>query len=235
MHQQGFEERVENLGPAAQARKDRQHLREFSDIGRIHSIGNNFKKQRLTCVKNNEGVEVSDRQGIVDVFATFYEDLYSRKHCPGEARNTSSSTNGQSGIPPVSTEEVRRQVKKLKKGKASDSVGIVAEMLKAGGDYLLEVLARVFTSILADGEEPPQTWKHTCIKVLFKKGDPKLPSIYRPISILLILYKLFSMVLHERLLAYLTEEQSVDQAGFRKGYSCDDHLLTLVLLHEKNV
>ena len=106
-------------------------------------------------------------------------------------------------------------------------------MLKAGGDYLLEVLARVFTSILTDGEEPPQTWRHTCIKVLFKKGDPKLPSNYRPISILPMLYKLFSMVLHGRLLAYLTEQQSVGQAGFRKGYSCDDHLLTIVLLHEK--
>ena len=208
-------------------------LREFSDIGRIHNIGNNFKKQRLTCVKNSEGAEVSDRQGIADVFATFYENLYSRKHCPGEAGITSSSSGEQSDIPPVTAEEVRTQVKKLKKGKAADSAGIVAEMFKDGGDYLLEVLAHVFTSILADGEEPPQTWRHTCIKVLFKKGDTKLPSNYRPISILPILYKVFSMVLHGRLLAYLAEQQSVDQAGFRKGFNCEDHLLTLVLLHEK--
>ena len=121
----------------------------------------------------------------------------------------------------------------MEKGKASDSAGIVAEMLKAGGDYLLEVLARVFTSILADGEEPPKTWRHTCIKVLFKKGDPKLPSNYRHISIVSILYKLFSMVLHGRPLAYLTAQQSVDKAGFRKGYTCDGQLLTSVLLHEK--
>ena len=31
----------------------------------------------------------------------------------------------------------------------------------------------------------------------------------------------------------LLPEQSCDQAGFRPGFSCEDHLLALVLLHEK--
>ena len=80
---------------------------------------------------------------------------------------------------------------------------------------------------------PPADWKHTRIKVLLKKGDPQLPGNYRPISILPILYKLFSRVLHQRLKVFLQPEQSIDQAGFWAGFNCEDHLLSVVLLYEK--
>ena len=39
-----------------------------------------------------------------------------------------------------------------------------------------------------------------------------------------ILYELFSRVLDERLKRFLDKEQSVDQAGFRGGFGCDDHM-----------
>ena len=41
------------------------------------------------------------------------------------------------------------------------------------------------------------------------------------------------MVLNRRLEAFLGSQQSADQAGFRKGYSCEDHLVTLTLIFEK--
>ena len=59
--------------------------------------------------------------------------------------------------------------------------------------------------------------------VLFKKGDPKLPSNYRPIAILPLLYKLFSRMLCARLEERILGQQSVDQAAYRKGYSTEDH------------
>ena len=39
--------------------------------------------------------------------------------------------------------------------------------------------------------------------------------------------------LHQRLKVYLDPEQCVDQAGFQAGFSCEDHILALVLLYEK--
>ena len=65
------------------------------------------------------------------------------------------------------SEEIDNHVRKLKKGKAADSKGIVAEMFKVGGEYLKQVLADVFTSILVYGDEPPDSWRHNCVKVLF--------------------------------------------------------------------
>eukprot|EP00973_Karenia_brevis_P060162 8371484-Karenia_brevis.AAC.1 len=59
-----------------------------------------------------------------------------------------------------------------------------------------------------------------------------MPANYRPITLLPIMYKLFSRILRARVQQVLEEAQSPDQAGFRSGYSCDDHLLTMVLLLE---
>ena len=58
---------------------------------------------------------------------------------------------------------------------------------------------------------------------------------YRPISILPILLKLFSRVLCARIANILSKAQTLDQAGFRPGYSCDDHLFALTMLYEKKV
>jgi hypothetical protein len=69
--------------------------------------------------------------------------------------------------------------------------------------------------------------------VLLKKGDPQLPENYRPIAIVPILYKLFSRIIGARIKDILLEAQAVDQAGFRPGFSCDDHLFAISLVAEK--
>ena len=79
----------------------------------------------------------------------------------------------------------------------------------------------------------PAKWRKTKLKVLLKKGDPLDPSNYRPIASLPILYKLFSRCLCARIGKTLDSEQSCDQAGFRKDYSCDDHLFVVRQLAEK--
>ena len=47
-----------------------------------------------------------------------------------------------------------------------------------------------------------------------------------------ILYKLFARLILARIRPTLENEQNVDQAGFRSGFSCDDHLQSIVLLTE---
>eukprot|EP00973_Karenia_brevis_P042239 5847428-Karenia_brevis.AAC.1 len=78
----------------------------------------------------------------------------------------------------------------------------------------------------------PEYWKATRLKVLFKKGDPQLAANYRPIAIVPILYKVFSKIIGNRIKSILLESQSVDQAGFRPGFSCEDHLFAIALITE---
>eukprot|EP00973_Karenia_brevis_P072937 10130340-Karenia_brevis.AAC.1 len=121
----------------------------------------------------------------------------------------------------------------MSKGRAGDRKGVVIEMILYGGTVLLQCIADLFTSILQMRMPAPEYWSESFVTVLFKNGDSQLPGNYRPITLLPILYKLFSRVLRERLRPILEAAQCVDQAGFRSGFNCDDHLLTIVLLLER--
>ena len=71
--------------------------------------------------------------------------------------------------------------------------------------------------------------------MILKKGDPALPSNYRPIAILPILHKVFRRIVCTRITGGLIAEQSVKQAAYRKGFSTEDHLLALTLLIERTI
>eukprot|EP00973_Karenia_brevis_P065385 9084690-Karenia_brevis.AAC.1 len=106
-------------------------------------------------------------------------------------------------------------------------------MLQAGGQVTKQILLDLFNEVLKPTATPPQQWKHTILTVIYKTGNPQVPSNYRPISAIPLLYKLFARMLYTRLTPILDPQQSQDQAGFRKHFSTLDHLFTLTCLEEK--
>ena len=181
-------------------------------------------------MKDEGGHTVTGRRNIVGVFATFDADLYRRrKNNDGIGANFAELQ----AMPPVATEEVKDQLKKMQRRKACDPNVVVAELLKESGEVLCGAIAEVFTDVMLPESEVPAYWKETRLKVIHKKGDQQNPENYRPIAVLPILYKLFSRILCSRVTGFLLTAQSVDQAGFRPGFSCDDHLFAITLVAEK--
>ena len=129
--------------------------------------------------------------------------------------------------------ELEKAIDQLKAGKAKDNSGLIAEMIECGGDQLTFVLLGMYNEILKHDGEPPTTWKKTLITVLYKAGNPEIPSNYRPIACIPLLYKLFSRMLYNRLETVLDPQQSPAQAGFRRGFCTEDHLFTLTSIQEK--
>ena len=69
-----------------------------------------------------------------------------------------------------SLEEVIKCLNKLKSGKAAGISGIVAEMLKAGGQLVAEKLWKFFVRVW-DEVGVPKDWESGIVMPLFKKGD----------------------------------------------------------------
>lgn len=203
-------------------------LKQFKELGQLADIRKKGKKEGMNSVVNKDGKECASKEDIAEVFAEFYESLYAKV----EEYDYRLSEDVESVVA-VTRDEVRKQLRAMKRNKAADEAGIVAEMLKEGGDDLMDALACLFTEVLKPGAKVPLSWCSSSIRVLFKKGDPKLPANYRPVCIIPILYKLFSRIICDRIKDVLLAEQSADQAGFRPGYSCDDHLYTITILAEK--
>ena len=72
----------------------------------------------------------------------------------------------------------------------------------------MHILATLFSNILHGLTEPPETWKVTKLKLLFKKGDLELPKNYRLISIISAMAKLFSTVLYLRIKGIVEDVRS---------------------------
>ncbi|CAD6188300.1 unnamed protein product [Caenorhabditis auriculariae] len=129
--------------------------------------------------------------------------------------------------------DVPYAIRKLKVGAAAGPDNISSELLKAGGDSLYRLLARHFSKYLSEASIPEQ-WKTSKTILIPKKGDLTDLNNFRPISLLSVVYKLFTKVIVNRLENQLDNFQPPSQAGFRRNYSCLDHIHALTQVVERH-
>ncbi|XGW27577.1 hypothetical protein V3C99_007853 [Haemonchus contortus] len=113
----------------------------------------------------------------------------------------------------------------MPRGKAPGKDGISVELLQACGPPLYRTLARRYTRYLAECTVPT-AWKQSSTVLLFKKGDKEDLANYRPITLLPVLYKVFTRCILARIRRTLEEAQPVEQAGFRRNFSTLYHIAT---------
>eukprot|EP00973_Karenia_brevis_P067404 9374957-Karenia_brevis.AAC.1 len=76
--------------------------------------------------------------------------------------------------------------------------------------------------------EIPHQWHVAKVACLFKKGDPSIPSNYRPISLLPVGYKIFSFILLNRFKVAGAEERIFEsQYGFKSRSGTRDAIFII--------
>ena len=165
-------------------------------------------------------------EDILEVFVSFYEKLYAA---------APSEVDLQEGPPsdPITANEVIEALKKLRSGKSCGDDGLYAEMLKTNHRGLLDLIAKVFSEILHGTTDIPAEWGISRLTCLYKKGDATLPKNYRPIAMIPVLNKLFSVVLLRRIGPRLDALLDPEQGGFRPDYSCSDIIMFMRMTAEK--
>ncbi|UYV78989.1 hypothetical protein LAZ67_17000562 [Cordylochernes scorpioides] len=131
----------------------------------------------------------------------------------------------------ISLLEIARETASLKNNKAAGYDSIPNEAIKALPENSLILLSNLFNKILTKSQVPSQ-WSKTIIQPIFKNGDPNTPSNYRGIALISNLSKLFTSIFKNRLSNWIENRKLIaeNQAGFRRGYSCQDHIFTLTSL-----
>ena len=99
---------------------------------------------------------------------------------------------------PITAEEIKKAIQKLKCKKAAGVDGISAEFYKYGCNELLPALELLFNTILTNGEYPSR-WATDIIHPVYKKGDHGVPDNYRKITVMPCIGKLFESILNNRL------------------------------------
>ena len=125
--------------------------------------------------------------------------------------------------------EIEKLINKLKNNKSCGIDNVINEFIKYSPDSYKSLLTDLFNTILKTGIIPSD-WCISFISPIFKnKGSRKDPDNYRGISIISCLGKLFTALINERLTKFadINEIIGEEQAGFRSGYSTQDHIFTL--------
>ena len=126
------------------------------------------------------------------------------------------------------------RIRNLNNGKANGIDDIKNEYLKNLPPSFIDIVTRFFNVILESGHVP-EIWCTGIIVPLYKgKGDRDNADNFRGITLLSCLGKLFTSTINTRLSKFieLAGVMGEEQAGFRSGYSTEDHIFTLHMLIE---
>ena len=125
--------------------------------------------------------------------------------------------------------QFNKLLSETKSNSAPGEDGITYDLLKLCSDQTKKILCNLFNQC-ASKNVFPSAWKEAKVRMVPKPGrDKKQAGNYRPISLLSCLGKIYERYIYAYLMKELTEKNflNINQAGFTKGRSSQEHLLRL--------
>uniref|UniRef100_A0A8C6KY55 Reverse transcriptase domain-containing protein n=1 Tax=Nothobranchius furzeri TaxID=105023 RepID=A0A8C6KY55_NOTFU len=181
------------------------------------------KQCATNSIYSGDSVLLTSTQDVVDRWAEYFEDLLN----PTDTSSSEEAESGDFGLASqISGAEVTEVVKKLLCGKAPGVDEIRPEFLKALDVVGLCWLTRLCNIAWTSGAVPLD-WQTGVVVPLFKKGDRRVCSNYRGITLLSLPGKVYSGVLERRVHRIVEPQIQEEQCGFRPGRGTLDQLYTL--------
>ena len=133
---------------------------------------------------------------------------------------------------PFTKTELLNGLKGLKNNKASSFDQISNEMLKVGGNIIIEPLLKLFNSILTHSLYP-SAWKQDILNPIHKSGVKDDPNNFRGIAIASCFGKLFTTLLRNRLQTFCDKGDIISKfqgSGKSGSRTADNHMILKFLL-----
>ena len=188
--------------------------------------------QRLNVINDKDGNTLTNTTAVVERWKEYCEDLYNHEAHPDKTILHENIDKHQEDEPPIIRSEVEDAIKALKCGKAPGLDNITAELIKAGGDDMVDVMLKTCNECLSKQEWPTQ-WTEAIILTIHKKGNIKLCENFRTISLISHSSKVLLRILQKRIEPRIEAILKEEQAGFRKNRSTVEQIGNLRMLCEK--
>ena len=133
---------------------------------------------------------------------------------------------------PFTKTELLKGLKGLKNNKASSFDRISNEMLKVGGNIIIEPLLKLFNSIL-NHSHYPSAWKYDILNPIHKSGVKDDPNNFRGIAIASCFGKLFTTLLRNRLQGFCDTHNIISKfqgSGKSGSRTSDNHMIIRFLI-----
>ena len=119
--------------------------------------------------------------------------------------------------------EINEIIKNMKSNKTADPDEILPEFIKNGGLILKQKIHQLILKIWKQ-EKIQCEWSEGILCPIYKKRDRKQCNNYRGLSLLNITYKIFAILLYNRLSEIIEPEIGNYQMGFRPNRSTIDNI-----------
>ena len=189
------------------------------------------KQGRSNTIQDKAGKSLTENRDILNRWTEYCSELYNQETSGDQAVLNVPLTTTEVDHP-ILREEVEAAVKALKKGKSAGVDNIPAELVKAGGTPMIDVLTTICNQIWQTGEWPTP-WTQSLIVTLPKKGNLQLCQNYRTISLISHPSKVMLKIILNRLKPQAEHIIAEEQAGFRAGRSTTEQIFNLRILCEK--
>ena len=179
-----------------------------------------------------DNVEHFDSNNISRIFNEYFSNI--AKNLDNSLPNNNidplahvQQNNASIFLTPISVEECTKVIKSLP-AKRANIKSISNVTFKNNVDSISPILCNAINKCFCEGTFP-DILKTAVVTPVFKKGDPKIVSNYRPISVLSTYSKIFEKCLLNRFYNFFSRFNilSKTQFGFQKGKSTQDAIVSL--------
>jgi hypothetical protein len=150
------------------------------------------------------------------------------------SENCYFNLNGVQHVPSLviktfSTKEILNIIKSIKSKDSQGFNEISTKILKISSKYIVSPVTYICNKIILSGIFPDRL-KFSIVKPVYKKGDKRNCTNYRPIALLTSFSRVFEKAIHTRHTEHLVNNKllAVNQYGFRKRLTTENAIFKLI-------
>lgn len=206
----------------------REYVKKIEDriVGDPRSFWDFVNKKKTSATDSHlfvvDGDNVTDGKSICDAFARHFVSVYNINDTLNSSQVISDSLmntfNDILLINEISHQDINDAIRELKPKKSLSHDGIPPYIVKGCGAIFMTPLHHLYNLSIRTSTFP-NLWKLATIIPVYKKGDRKLISNYRPIALLSPFAKVFESVIYKYIWHYIMKYMSDYQHGFFPGRS----------------
>ena len=209
-----------------------EEMKEMEEDIRHHRHGNFFRRMRkltnsrvisTNTILDEKGQTIRNPEETLARWQRHFAEVLNVQKKAAEEVVSELEDHSHGETDEVSREEVAKAVGKLRNGKVAGQDEVVAELLKYGGEVVIDWLTEVIQQVWRSGKIP-QEWKDATLIPVHKKRARNECDNYRRISLLSVPGKVLALVLLERMQVIVEPQLLEAQCGFRKGRSTMDQI-----------
>ena len=191
--------------PSGQGMKD--YIQAFNEKQVLKAIEKNKSMKHARCkqctgqkqlilIRDEDGTLIHNRDCIVTHCVKFYQVLYKSRRLQTNTMEPQNPHRPSMDDAPsiILPTEVEALIKKLDHSKASGNDNITGGVLQDGGEPIVNLLTQLLSKCLQLCQVP-KARQNALMILLHKKGNTSDIKNYRPISLLPIIYKVFTCIL----------------------------------------